>query len=354
MRGDAGEKAKDGKSCPICASPVPPSLGFKPRTYCSRECLRASSRPPKPAFVPCNSCGEPVPQNLRSKGRPRNKCSEECRRQCKTRQRRIHEKTCLRCGKLFLGVKNAMFCGESCRYKHRLVIKPCERCGRDFKQRRHDSRFCSNDCSLTVLRKSRRSRPAKLRQCMCCHKPFRKRRNRNAGKYCSRACAFEARRLKLPCAVFTRRYDSPLYAQLAAWFSSWGNDAQNPLFVDEAQGTGYRSRCLRYGCHFQSFSRRSIFVRDSWRCQICHRDLLRRWTVIGETATPHPRNPTIDHIVPLSCGPSGPGHRPNNVQAACWECNIRKSDSLAAILPTVGDYSAWPEALHQSRSTSSS
>jgi 5-methylcytosine-specific restriction endonuclease McrA len=36
---------------------------------------------------------------------------------------------------------------------------------------------------------------------------------------------------------------------------------------------------------------------------------------------PHPRSPTIDHIVAMSCGG---GHVPHNVQLSCWSCNVAK------------------------------
>ena len=171
-------------------------------------------------------------------------------------------------------------------------------------------------------------RRAVQRQCLCCQKPFRKRGSgRNVGKYCSRECAFEARRLRLPCARLTKRRGTTLDAHLAIWFCSWGNDASDTLYIGESAG-GHRKRCIKYGCHFESFAAWRIFERDGWRCQICECDLLPKWTNVGEAETPHPRSPTIDHIVPLSFGPSGPGHRPENVQAACWSCNSKKSDSF--------------------------
>jgi hypothetical protein len=334
VRGDAGENAKEGKSCPVCGCSVPPSLGVKPRTYCSRHCLRiASGRTPKPAVVPCVSCGRDVQQNLRSSGRPRRHCSDECRRASKTKKP-VHARLCGRCGKIFVRFRNSQFCSDDCRYRHRLTTRSCEKCGKLFKQRQHTSRFCSNSCSTSVTAKTRSRQPVN-RQCLCCQKPFRKRSSgRNAGKYCSRECAFEARRLRLPCARLTNRPGATLDEQIAVWFSSWGNDASETLNVGINSG-GHKRRCMKYGCHYESFQAKSILHRDNWTCRICQCELLPKWTKIDGSETPHPRSPTIDHIVPLSYGPSGPGHRPDNVQAACWACNIKKSDSFAGPLPTV-------------------
>lgn len=285
VRGDAGENAKEGKSCLVCGGSVPASLGKKPRTYCSLRCGRADSRPPKTA--PCAGCG--------------NK---------------------------FVRVNASKYCSDACR------TKPCLWCGKDFRQKNSESRFCSRRCvafSRGPEAAERNKKRAKQRQCLCCQKPFRKRgTGRNSGKYCSRECAFEARRLRLPCTRLTRRYGATLAEQIAVWFGTWGNDAADTLHVGVNVG-GHKIRCIKYGCHYEFFPVKSILRRDNWTCQICQCELLPRWTKIEGGEKPHPRSPTIDHIVPLSYGPTGPGHRPENVQAACWRCNIKKSDSFAAL-----------------------
>lgn len=74
--------------------------------------------------------------------------------------------------------------------------------------------------------------------------------------------------------------------------------------------------------------------RDKWKCQLCGDNLLDRYTTIMGTRTPHPRSPTIDHIVPLSFGPTSPGHVFDNCQAACFECNShRGTKSIDSFVP---------------------
>ncbi|HMH58562.1 MAG TPA: HNH endonuclease, partial [Galbitalea sp.] len=63
-----------------------------------------------------------------------------------------------------------------------------------------------------------------------------------------------------------------------------------------------------------------IFQRDGYRCHICRRKTLPNKKV------PHPRAPTIDHMIPLSLG--GP-HSRANVSTACFRCNTLKSASGA-------------------------
>jgi len=317
-------------ACAGCGCNVPQKVG-KPgraRKWCP-DC-DPGGRYTKADAVACKSCGEIVKQPP-GRGKRHQYCSDKCRKDEERRAANSYKRTCEACGKEFKGGSKTRFCGPDCRYKNRLVIKPCEQCGTSFKQHDANARFCSQSCNMlsrgpkiAEMNKQR----AVQRQCLCCQKPFRKRGSgRNVGKYCSRECAFGARRLRLPCARLTKRRGTTLDAHLAIWFCSWGNDASDTLYIGESAG-GHKKRCIKYGCHFESFAAWRIFERDGWRCQICECDLLPKWTNVGELETPHPRSPTIDHIVPLSFGPSGPGHRPENVQAACWSCNSKKSDSF--------------------------
>lgn len=318
-------------ACAGCGCNVPQKVGSpgRVRKWCS-DC-NPHRRRTKADAVACKFCGKIV-QQPPGRGKRHLYCSDRCRRGQERLVANNCERTCESCGRGFCGGDKARFCSADCRHKNRLLVKPCGQCGVLFKQRAATSRFCSRSCSMLSrgpLIADANAKRAKPRQCLCCQKPFRKRgTGRNAGKYCSRECAFEARRLRLPCARLTRRTGTTLDAHLAIWFCSWGNDALDALYVGASAG-GHKSRCIRFGCHFESFPNRLIFERDGWACQICGCELLSKWTKVDGSESPHPRSPTIDHIIPLSLGPAGPGHRPDNVQAACWKCNNRKSDSFA-------------------------
>lgn len=66
--------------------------------------------------------------------------------------------------------------------------------------------------------------------------------------------------------------------------------------------------------------RAKIYERDGWRCQICRRKVKRGATL------PHPKAPTLDHIIPLAQGGT---HEPVNCQLACYRCNCLKGDRTA-------------------------
>lgn len=83
----------------------------------------------------------------------------------------------------------------------------------------------------------------------------------------------------------------------------------------------HRDRARRYGVAYEHISPTTIFDRDGYRCGICGQDTQ------PDAKVPHPRAPTIDHIIPMSRGGS---HTHANVQCACFECNWQKSDTLIA------------------------
>jgi 5-methylcytosine-specific restriction endonuclease McrA len=60
-----------------------------------------------------------------------------------------------------------------------------------------------------------------------------------------------------------------------------------------------------------------IFKRDGSRCHICRRRLS------PKTKWPHPRTPSIDHLIPLTRGGL---HEKANVRTACLSCNSAKGN----------------------------
>lgn len=393
----SGGCTKDGKRCQTCGWPLPPSRGVKPRKYCSKACAKGYL--PKPAVTACRVCGCEIKQDRH--GRTKTLCSKKCRNIAgKTPKQHV----CKKCGDTFLSPRAKKdFCSDSCRFGVRLSDSvPCKMCGEGFVRARHDQKLCSPPCrekaKLAALKAARDSseKRAKKYNCLNCGINFKRRRYKSGAcscqkKYCSRECAFEARRLKKSCAA------RPLEVagQLASWFVSWGDDDwprvypcvecgaecrqrkaasiarplcrrcdrnhPKPMPCEmcgiEIDGRGrrkrcrecsravlkdqrranrkkrrrkhgaacnFRQRCKKYGAPYTSVSRKAVMDRNRWKCQLCGEKLLDRYTTIMGTKTPHPRSPTIDHIVPLSFGPTSPGHVFDNCQAACFECNSHR------------------------------
>jgi 5-methylcytosine-specific restriction endonuclease McrA len=84
----------------------------------------------------------------------------------------------------------------------------------------------------------------------------------------------------------------------------------------------FRARAHLYGVPYTHVSRKAIFKRDGWRCQLCGRKVKRVSRRSKITGRLHPRTASLDHIVPLRRG--GPNEEAN-CQCACLECNVRKN-----------------------------
>ena len=72
---------------------------------------------------------------------------------------------------------------------------------------------------------------------------------------------------------------------------------------------------LKRAVYFEEVWRPRVYERDGYVCQLCHR------RVQMDVKVPHPKAPTLDHIIPLFHGGT---HQYSNVQLAHFICNSRK------------------------------
>jgi 5-methylcytosine-specific restriction endonuclease McrA len=78
-----------------------------------------------------------------------------------------------------------------------------------------------------------------------------------------------------------------------------------------------RRRARESGADSDGYRRHLVFERDGWRCHMCG-ELTDPAQVV-----PHPKAPTIDHLLPLARGGSD---TLGNVSTACFKCNCMKGD----------------------------
>lgn len=86
-------------------------------------------------------------------------------------------------------------------------------------------------------------------------------------------------------------------------------------------GRNHRQRAKHHGVRYVAVPVRDVYERDGWKCQICGNACLRRFVVSKKDGRPHPRSPSIDHIVSMK---DGGNHEPSNLQLACFACNTLK------------------------------
>jgi len=188
--------------------------------YCTKRCQkraghfrshagrRAKLRAKRGAAAWCESEGCRKPAARPGKRGPRPKyCSLTCKDKATAKNHPSvnHPGECARCGKPFVGEKEARYCSPDCGRIHRhelngtkRVNKMCAECSRSFKPGKRDGKYCSLECYAVAIRKYPLTVP-----CEVCGTefPFATGTNRAGGKKiircCSRACGVELRRRTL-------------------------------------------------------------------------------------------------------------------------------------------------------------
>lgn len=92
---------------------------------------------------------------------------------------------------------------------------------------------------------------------------------------------------------------------------------RDTLDRDIRRDAEHRRRARERAAFVAPVRRSEIYKRDGYMCRLCGDPMM-----MGQ-AVPHPKAPTIDHVIPLAKGGT---HEPANVQAAHFLCNSIKGD----------------------------
>lgn len=187
-----------------------------------------------------------------------------------------------RCGKGHAEAKG--LCGRcySQQYQRRLYKATCVNCGKSVTKRQRRGEFCSASCARSYLSTRRQSSGGDPRwreaKCAVCSKAFF-----TAVQNCA-SCSVECK----------TRLDARIR--------------------DRARAV---RRIREVAAYVEDVDRHKVFAADGYHCHLCG-DLTDR-----TKAAPHPKSPTIDHVIPLA---QGGKHEMANVRTACFACNSIKGD----------------------------
>ena len=260
----------------------------------------------------CSRCG--VAFMLNTVGRPRKYC-----RTCKSvRIAYISDQLCAveLCDKTTIarGLCSAHYSKQSRVPRFEIV---CAECGRSAKVKRKSSRHCSPECgSRSSLRlahaKTGERRRVELEQ----RRPFAQLELYTGPRTPARVTVAHTyggnRAFKCgDCRICGRGFVT-LYTDVTCSAECQQKHERRTKRIHKD-----RRRALERKAFIEDVSRHEVFERDGYRCHLCGRKTDRRQTV------PHPRSPTIDHIVPLARGGK---HERSNCRTACFRCNCIKQD----------------------------
>lgn len=243
-----------------------------------------------------------------------------------------HASVCEQCGAEFLGWKRGLrFCSRTCYGMSSRRKRECPDCGCATAARRAEVVRC-RPCAAEAARKIPKISKVYFPECLQCGARFTSRRSLRVPT-CSEACkrAESAMRSKAKYVPHPR-----LACDCGASLDRWTKAQPHRRRCDDckkvavARGRAQakrRRRARKRGAISEPYTLAEIAVRDGRRCGICKRK------VQMKRAVPHPKAPTIDHIVPLADG--GDDTRVN-VQLACFLCNSIKSDGGVQQLALIG------------------
>lgn len=197
---------------------------------------------------------------------------------------RIEQGQCKACGgpiKRPRAGKVGRFCSARCR-RDGAAVRICGHCGKRFGSYTPQTN-CSLSCAQKARNKRRGYRPA---QCRVCGSSFRVTKSNK--HFCSWACVAKHS---------GHRQSTP--AQREYWRRQKQRRKARKMLVIQ-----------------QPYTEQEIFERDRWKCGICGK------RVSAKKVAPHPKSPTIDHVIPLT---KGGADAPYNVQCGHYQCNVVKN-----------------------------
>jgi hypothetical protein len=291
---------------------------------------------PRNKTMPCAICNEPMWKSSTSK--PEGEAAHNACRKARTNQ--DGTKACIECGKTFKS-RDKSLCG-GCRHEKAKAKStgPCQQCDKPATVKG----LCITHYSYEHRAKRGRTYKAYAKECDFCRGAFTTTTKSTA--YCSLECAQRHR------AGWSTSKDIVLYAgphktirprmvrlvpsdrTLTAGpcrvcgepFVTLGQDVTCSTTCskvnkrDARHARAQRRRALKRDAFVSPVFRRKVFESDGYRCHICNK-------MTNKNAIfPHPKAPTIDHLIPLSKGGT---HEPVNCRTAHFMCNSIKSDRLA-------------------------
>lgn len=221
-------------------------------------------------------------------------------------------------------------------------------------------KYCSSDCSdkhRASIRDRSRDAPRKPKEVCCerCHKIVLRRvrgGQSDAGRFCSRECAFaamsaakaqrdierqakqRAQRLVRSEASALRRIASyverPVLLSVSCrhcgeGFKARRNGGLHKIVCDNCKRAREKAlrraaklhrKAIKRGANADRIDPVKVFERDKWRCHLCGCMTAKKYR-----GTANDKAPELEHIVSLADGGS---HTWGNVACSCRKCNIKK------------------------------
>jgi hypothetical protein len=202
-------------------------------------------------------------------------------------------------------------------------IRNCEVCGKTYKYSYYEQRTCGRICGQVIAQRTPKARtrwpssPVWIEPCTVCGQLGTFRRRQKV-RICSEQCAKERNRQR--DRKRDRQRDRPRVPLHPCSTCGQGQLKGNARYCTTCKRRRKRQQehkrqRLKNGVPSDNYTLNEIAQRDKNMCGLCRKRVAMTKTV------PHPKAPTIDHVLPLAKG----GHDTRaNVQLAHFHCNSLK------------------------------
>jgi 5-methylcytosine-specific restriction endonuclease McrA len=250
-------------------------------------------------------------------------CSKACAgkwKQCESGRR--HK--CHKCNRKTGWHRGSRAVCEQCRCAPAAdVVCNCKQCGGEFTKRAHDPKqYCNSQCWGNWKKDQRRT------NCKKCGVSFIPKKSKY-GTYCSRACAGKSEMGSVDSRKKAAERQRSHLIRVLNWRAvrdekAWAAEQPKRCKCGKPVSHGRRCRLCRrakrydikkqqnkrYRDFYRSGVRDVVIARDRGVCQYCGR---------------RPRNPTVDHMLPVTRGGT---NDETNLVVACKRCNCIKCDRM--------------------------
>jgi hypothetical protein len=269
----------------------------------------------------------------------------------------IAEINCIECGKIIKSRYATIYCSRQCSWtkqsRDRKVVSEakrlriCRSCGKEFvmpfpsgRARRGEAAaglYCSRKCRWDGYRKAKSCKiyPGSYkvypRQCVECGEYFIAKRENIVN---CKACKYKKNLYYMRHKYWEHKEQEPRESFNCAEcgkvvvlaYKPGGRGRKHSVFCSEncqkkynrrKRGNSHVKRARYFGVNYQSVDPIKVFIRDGWRCQLCHKKLRR-----VDRGSIKDVAPELDHIIPLS---KGGEHSYRNTQCICRKCNSEKA-----------------------------
>lgn len=195
----------------------------------------------------------------------------------------------------------------------------CGHCGRTVQAQRPRAKYCSKTCGALAhtehasagqraqVAQRAAQRAARRLPVLYDGPPFQRQPKRPPKPIKGR----KGRYFAGTCKVCDYHFVSPMPSATCSM------DCQTTYFNQMRRIAKDRRRSRERDAYVENVYRKQVFKRDGYRCHLCCKK------VDPTKQVPHPKAPTLDHIIPLACGGK---HEPSNCRTACFRCNSTKGD----------------------------